>query len=370
VPLARADSLDAPALAEIARGPLDAAPPDVAPALQRALAPEGGLLPQALSERRSAETNNTYENQLARDLLDGLLARARRVAGLAARELRRLERNAALVGAAPPLARLREVRAACADAQRRLRGLRGLPFLADVGPLAAERGPSHLVRHHPAYRQIYAAWRALRRSPAVAFESPLFHLPLQELPALYEAWCAVTVAAALLALPGWEQERPGASPCLKRTADGFEFRLPEDEPLVVLRRGDATLALRYQARYRPRRRTDAPAALVSLDRHTRVPDLAIEVRRGDAPPAVLVLDAKYRLDASGGVPEDALADAYAYRGSIGLASGEPAVRAALLLYPGHGQPELYANGVGAMPLLPDGGDALRLWLEAQMEIPL
>ena len=31
------------------------------------LAPEGGLLPQGLSERRSAQTTNTYENQLARE---------------------------------------------------------------------------------------------------------------------------------------------------------------------------------------------------------------------------------------------------------------------------------------------------------------
>jgi large subunit ribosomal protein MRP49 len=370
VPLSQANSLDAAALAEITRGPFDAAPPEVAPALQRALAPEGGLLPQALPERRSAETHNTYENQLARDLLDGLLARARRVAALAARELRRLERNAALVGASPQVARLREVRATCAEAQRRLRRLRELPFLAEVGPLAAQRGASHLLRHHPAYRQIYAAWRALRHSPAVALESPLFHLPLQELPALYEAWCAVTAAAALLALPGWQQERPGASPCLQPSPDGFAFRLPDDEPLLALRRGETTLALRYQARYRPRRRADAPDTLVSLDRHTRVPDLAVELRRADAPPAVLVLDAKYRLDASGGVPEDALADAYAYRGSIGLASGEPAARAALLLYPGLGRPELYANGVGAMPLLPGADEALREWLGEQLDIPL
>ena len=138
----------------------------------------------------------------------------------------------------------------------------------------------------------------------------------------------------------------------------------------MLRRGAATLALRYQARYRPRRRSDAPDALVSLDRHTRVPDLTIELRRGADTPYVLVLDAKYRLDASGGVPEDALADAYAYRGSIGRASGEPAVRAAVLLYPGRGLPELYANGVGAMPLLPGDSEALRVWLQEQLDLPL
>ena len=64
------------------------------------------------------------------------------------------------------------------------------------------------------------------------------------------------------------------------------------------------------------------------------------------------------------------ADAYAYRGSIGLASGETAVRAALLLYPGHGAPELYANGVGALPLLPGAAETLHAWLRGQLDLPL
>ena len=192
VPLGRADSIDAAAIAEIARGPFDEAPPDVAPALQRALLPEGGLLPQTLPERASATSYNTYENQLARDLLDELLRRTRHVSALASREAQRLERNAALVGASPQLARLREVGAVCADAERRLRRLRRLPFLEGVGPLAAPRGATHLLRHHPAYRQLYAAWRSLRQSPVVSLESPFFHLPLQELPALYEAWVRCT----------------------------------------------------------------------------------------------------------------------------------------------------------------------------------
>jgi hypothetical protein len=134
--------------------------------------------------------------------------------------------------------------------------------------------------------------------------------------------------------------------------------------------------LRYQPRYRPltkdeRRRTKddgvipsssvvrpSSVRLGSLDRHTRVPDLSIELRRTGEPPQVLLLDAKYRLDADGrGVPQDALADAYAYFGAVGCA-GQRATLGALLLYPGTGSPESYASGVGTIPLLPGGTAAL------------
>jgi large subunit ribosomal protein MRP49 len=143
-----------------------------------------------------------------------------------------------------------------------------------------------------------------------------------------------------------------------------------------------TITLRYQPRYRPmtndeRRMTNderrfpssvlcppssvlrPPSGVIgSLDRHTRVPDLAIEITRPGQPSRVLVLDAKYRLDSEGrSVPQDALADAYAYLGAIGC-DGERATLGALLLYPGKGAAELYASGVGAVPLLPEAADDL------------
>jgi len=99
--------------------------------------------------------------------------------------------------------------------------------------------------------------------------------------------------------------------------------------------------------------------LGSLDRHTRVPDLAIEIRHADGRLQALLLDAKYRLDSDGrGVPEDALADAYTYLGAIGVA-GRRATIGALLLYPGTGAPERYSSDVGTIPLLPDRIELLK-----------
>jgi large subunit ribosomal protein MRP49 len=100
-----------------------------------------------------------------------------------------------------------------------------------------------------------------------------------------------------------------------------------------------------------------------------VPDLAIEIQRTGEPPQVLLLDAKYRLDAEGrSVPQDALADAYTYFGAIG-AAGRRATLGALLLYPGTGAPERYASGVGAIPLLPGRTAALAEQLAEWLGLP-
>lgn len=83
-----------------------------------------------------------------------------------------------------------------------------------------------------------------------------------------------------------------------------------------------------------------------------MPDLAIEVRRAGQPPQVLLLDAKYRLEADGrSLPPDAFGDAYTYLGAIGCA-GQRATLGALLLYPAPVPAEHFSSGVGTLPLLP------------------
>jgi hypothetical protein len=79
-------------------------------------------------------------------------------------------------------------------------------------------------------------------------------------------------------------------------------------------------------------------------------------------PALLIFDAKYRLSASGSVPDDALSDGYTYLGSIGHASGKRAVWAALVCFPGSGPAEHYASGVGLLPLRPGHTEPLNEWL--------
>jgi large subunit ribosomal protein MRP49 len=213
----------------------------------------------------------------------------------------------------------------------------------------------------------------------------LFALPIADLPQLYESWCALQVARALLDLGGTVSAQRLVEPRRAADDESLEYlvELSTRAPLLVIEQSERTLTLRYQPRYRPARtknqepRTDTrdsgsrfsvlgSAMLGSLDRHTRVPDLAIEIRRNGEMAQVLLLDAKYRLDADGrGVPQDALADAYTYFGAIGYA-GRRATIGALLLYPGTGAPERYASGVGTIPLLPGRAgllaEALAAWL--------
>lgn len=362
-PLGEARELDADVLRPGGHHELDPAPPGVAEELAAAL----GLrdrLPRRVPVPRGTPTLDTYEHRLLRRGLTVLLRRARFIGAVAAREAGRLERYVQSTGgAAAKVARVRQIEAGCGQAIRALRELLALPLFGEVGQLAAYRGPTPLLQRDPAYREILRAWQALHRRALLNFDSPLFYLPVADLPQLYETWCALQTARALLALGEVRSQRLVAH---RDAGDGeltLVVELPEDEPLVIVERADVSYALRYQPRYRPT--TDDRQAgyrtsgkLASLDRYTHVPDLAIEVTGPGAVPRVLVLDAKYRLDAEGrGVPPDALADGYTYLGAVGWA-GRRATIGALLLYPGRGAPELFQSGVGAVPLLPGRAEAL------------
>lgn len=308
-------------------------------------------LPLTAPERLMRPSYDSYEARLLRRLIETLLRRAERLL------------------AGPGLPRPAQER--LEQASVRLRELRGLPFLAEVPPLAQYRGPTPRLQRDPDYRIVLQHWRRLRVPPVLDWDQALLELPVADLPLLYERWCAAQVAVALLGLPGWSVE----SQQILDLGDQA-LRLPDDVALLTLTSAEGIrLRLRYQPRYRPApdagpggrggetHRAVSPAAPPprSLDRHTRIPDLAMELLPPDGRLRLIILDAKYRLDAGGGVPEAALADAYSYLGSIGVA-GERAVRAVALLYPGRGPAEGYASGVAALPLLPGATHALTDWL--------
>ena len=380
VPLGEASELGDAAIAGIARGHFDTAPADVAADLQQALRPGGGVLPRSVAAARGQPTSDIYEHRLLKHTLRLLARHARFVEALAAREAARLAANEAYTGASSARRqRAEQIAAGTVTAGRTLRELRALPFLDEVAPLPAFRGATPLLQRDAAYRAVYRMWQALRQRPTLAFDSPLFALPIADLPQLYESWCALQVACALLDLGGTLREQHLVE---RRSAGDDDLEavvvLPERAPLLVIEQEGRTLTLRYQPKYRPRRtKNQGPGTepadetagsrfsvlgslgLSSLDRHTRVPDLAIEIRHPDGRVEALLLDAKYRLDSDGrGVPQDALADAYTYFGAIGAAARRATV-GALLLYPGTGAPERYPSGVGTIPLLPDRTDLLK-----------
>ncbi len=364
LPLARAARIGPETLRQAARGDLEAAPPGVAEELQRALRPEGGLLPRVVMDMQTRATSDTYEHRLLKRTLETLCGRARRIAAVASHEVERLE---PLAPDSVRAARARMTADRVGACARRLSDLLAAPLFDQVAPLDQVRGATHLIRHDPSYRQVYRMWQAMQQHLAIVPGAP-FDLAIIELPLLYERWCALQVVRALLAAGGTLREQR----LLARSSDDDaalvpSLQLSSDAPLLIVESAGWTLTLRYQPRYRPAPATlSCTEELVSLDRHTRVPDITIEATRAGAAPRVLVFDAKYRLEHEGwGVPRDALAEAYAYAGAIGY-RGAPAVTAALLLYPGSGEPERYPGGAGAVPLLPGATTALDAALAAEL----
>ncbi|WP_129670613.1 DUF2357 domain-containing protein [Candidatus Chloroploca sp. Khr17] len=294
----------------------------------------GKLSPASLSsipEEATEASYDSYEARLLRRLIEVLL--------------HRLGQLASLTTPTPELEATRQ----------RLRELRSLPLLAEVPPLQAYRGITSRMQRDTDYRMVARVWQWLRRHPLITWDTATLTLPISQLPRLYERWCAVRVALTLLERP----EYTLISQELWNDDAGEQgLTLTEGTALVVLAHEDGSiLTLRYHPRYPP-----DGTNVRSLDRHTRIPDLALEVTPPDGPPRISLLDAKYRLDTSGGVPADALADGYSYLGSIGNRDGVRLVEGVALLYPGRGKAEHYPSGIAALPLLPGNDDALRAWV--------
>lgn len=360
IPLGQADRMTAAALRRALQGDVEPAPPDVAPELQRALTPPGGFLPREATQERGRSTFDTYEHRLLKHVLGLLRGRARRITEIAEADAQRLGVSAP---DSPRAARARAAAELCKTRARRLNDLLNAPLLAEVADLTAARPVTPLFRRDPAYRRVYQMWRAISQHLAL-MSGAAFDLSVADLPLLYERWCALRVCEALV--------KAGATPRAQQlitapaTEDSlvYAIALPTDAPLLEAAYAGWTLTVRYQPRYRPV--AGHASEPVSLDRHIRVPDIAIEARRDGLTPRLIVLDAKYRTDSDGrGVPSDALAEAYAYAAAIGI-GGVPAVAGALLLYPGTGAAERYPGGAGAIPLMPGEAGSLEATLTAEL----
>lgn len=312
-------------------------------------------LPPRITHPYTSWSTDTYENQLLKRVLNELWLHAHRLALLAT----------------PPTGTERiggkdqarnEIALRSATIARRVQTMRSLPFLTHVGPLTRFRGATHTIRRSPAYRQIYRFWQDLRREPLLSVDSTLFHTPIHHLPQLYEYWCLVQVLQILLNLADIETVDQHMLRQSQIQSHLFTWELVENTPLLVVKWRGITLQVRYQPRYQPVSASGEPSSIGSLDSHTHIPDIVLEIIRPVQPPVVLTFDAKYRVTSRGGIPEDVLADAYTYLGSIGLPDGTRATRASVILYPSQGMAEHYTSGVSIIPLLPNNGEELANWL--------
>ncbi len=238
--------------------------------------------------------------------------------------------------ASPPTPRRAAVVAEIERLGAVLRRARRADLFAGVGRPGATipRAP------RPDYAEAADALAALGRALRLA-DGP-GSVPAQDTSALYEAWAGLAVVHALSRALGVDgPARPF----------GGRFGRGAAHAVRLAGAGGVRVDLVRSPRF-----SGPPALLV------QIPDLLVSVRRPGAPDHTVVLDAKYRVDASGEAPPgDALGALHRYRDAIVGADGRALVQTAAVLFPSRAGPafetsrvwqSLAAIGVGAVPLLP------------------
>jgi hypothetical protein len=269
--------------------------------------------------------------------------------------------------------------------QKALEELRGiesrLDALLHTEPLEAASEPTKVgftslqLLGAPGYREASQALIALQLG--LRLEGNALELSLKDISTLYEYWCFLAVLDLIA-------QRTGQSidphQLIELQATGLHVLLKKGEsraakfPLGV----DRTIHVEYNPQYR---------SYVLLPQQ---PDIVLAVEEPGRPTVRVVLDAKYRVDASSenvqqlgiiGPPTDALNVLHRYRDAI--LTEEPApdesrhvarsVVYAAALYPATIDPEEFYSsklarqlrtiGVGAVPFLPSNRGLLSEWLD-------
>jgi hypothetical protein len=249
-----------------------------------------------------------------------------------------------------------QLRALVDERQRGLRRWLDQDFLRNL-PDRVE-SPDLVVQRAPGYRDVLKWYR--RTLLAFSVLAGDIRMGLKDLWYLYQLWCAVRVEQEATRLLG-AGEGSLVPPSMYRPALGGRVVFADGTVLTAQHRSDS-----------------------SLGSAVHQPDLLLELRR-PAPRGAgeagfqLVLDAKYRLDWSGGragPPQEALNAIHRYRDAV-LTQGETRVErnvyGGVILFP-HPDEETYGRspssawhdfermGVGAVPLVPGQGQLLRQWL--------
>lgn len=284
--------------------------------------------PRRLVDMRPVESFNTPENRFAAHF-----------ARLAARRLRRL------------MALAEEVKELngqdVAELSGELKQAAGsFPQLAGLRPLAAPPASQAMLRLAP-YRRTLGLWRRFRQSLAATLEDRRLDAPGENLPALYELWCALSVirgALDALAGAGWSIE---SQQLVGKTTHGFGVRaLPPNQPAAAA----VSAAGRLRLEIRPQASASRRGSPLSSVSHEMVPDMAFLLWAGGELASVLVFDAKYKRDGQRPFMAD-IDKMHTYRDAIRDAAGRRIVRYAAIVYPGEENFD-YAGKVGAVPAVP------------------
>lgn len=261
------------------------------------------------------------------------------------------------------------------EMQKMVQNLRSMKVLSAVSAPPPAGFASLQLLKTPGYREAYQCCMIL--SLGLKLQGGPINLSVKNIDLLYEYWCYLAVLKSVSAQ--LKQDIPGAQ-LLKIKQNGLQ---------VLLERG-ATQSVDFtHGSNRKVRVTYNPKIKSKYMLLTQQPDMMITVQDDHWPAFHMIMDAKYRVDASEeyigkyktpGPPEDAINVLHRYRDAILEKSGgiykqpkKTVIQAAALFpfresIPGnYGQSRLAQSleyiGIGAIPMLPGGVGYLDAWLK-------
>ena len=296
-------------------------------------------LPKRAPNVQVEHTVDVYENRLLRSFHDQVSARLRRLS--AALDAQRAE---------TPHLEVEELLV------RLSRSRRNAAFLDEVGPL--QQVPTRVttvLSKRPEYRSLLEGYLRFRRSAFIQLDDPRLEAPLEELPELYELWGTLHVILALADVAKSCNFQVTNQQLAKHLDGGIFIKvLAGGEPALELRNPETgdTAVLTPQCSYG----ATARDGLHSIS-FIQIPDISVQIQRGDRPPRLYLFDPKYKLQSEedaepgDGRPKKIDIDKmHAYRDAIRHVAGERVVVYAATLYPG---PETrYGDGIEALSARP------------------
>lgn len=319
---------------ETARRPV---PSRLAAALTRSEAPLDGGLPARVLDSWVRFTADTAENRLVREFYDQVSRRIRVLEAYSLVSKTFGDANRATV---------QSLRKKLVSARR------NASFLDDVGSFgAAANRVSQVLLGNPIYAAALEGFTRLRMSARVRLNLPVMDAPLENIPALYEAWCSLTVVDGILdsaASQGWSID---TQTLVSLTNTGpYISILPPATECLTLSRGLSRAKLTIKPRY-----CHGDKDLHSIS-YTQIPDLALLVENHSSRPQLHLFDPKYKLasEENGNYTKSPLKvdidKMHAYRDAIRAGDGNHVVASAAVMFPGNDT--IIADGLIAVSARP------------------
>lgn len=285
-----------------------------------------------------------------------------------------LERNAA--GARTPTPRRQAERAEVDRMLRQVGQMLDTECLQAASQLPQPNPPSLTLLTAPGYREAHQILTMVRL--ALSIQGDALELQSKDIHQLYEIWSFLEIVRIAAACTCADVT---ATPLIHHYRNGLRIGLRSGSMSDIdLRTGHRTLTLSYNRTY--------PGQTGS-----QRPDIVLRIQQEGEPDLVIVLDAKYRVDATAdyrttfgapGPPIDAINALHRYRDAIVTQADtrlamRPVVRGAALFpltamettsYP---MSSLYASldslGIGALPFLPGNTELVEQWLDYLLGLP-